>query len=437
METDEVNSVEEKEKLVKEEEKEELEIEDMEEEDFMHYEPKRPKVITFTQDKPQECDEPHMSHMTTRLLKKIGNRKFDVDKYGRKIVTNAQIEIHGYKFGMDLVVDEYEGTDKPSVDVDWLLKQMLKECGDEGVGIWEMIEMGKDSRLKNNKDSKEQNPPPPPPTLTKDEPNSPDSQIIARPNEPLQSLSPMEEARTIKNEVSLDKKRLEEKEEIKEQEVYKIIEDGLPKKMEDPRNYVVPLKINDTAPINALADTKASVSMMPYKLYKVLGLGKACPSNDKLLMANNMMARAYGKVRNVRLQIGFQAYLYYFLVLHIPVDREIPLLVGIPFLHTCGAILDNRKGIMTIDDGVVKHVYHVKKRSKVVKEEDPNNDEDWLNVFEVGCDEKGYPKYGPTLPLFFNIKDEMESALAMEAYFNPFKNILGSMPIQLKNMEWT
>ncbi|GJR56061.1 hypothetical protein Tco_1406582 [Tanacetum coccineum] len=103
------------------------------------------------------------------------------------------------------------------------------------------------------------------------------------------------------------------KEEIVEEEVAKIIEEGLPKKMGDPENYIVPLKVNDTTPINALADTEAS-------------------------------------------------------------------------------------GIMTIDDGVVNHVYHVKKRNKVLVEEDPEDDEDKLDVFEVGRDEKGYPKYGPTLP---------------------------------------
>ncbi|GKA54554.1 hypothetical protein Tco_0753503 [Tanacetum coccineum] len=168
----------------------------------------------------------------------LGNRKFDVDKYGRRIVTNAQIEIHGYNFRMDLVVDEYEGTTEPSMvfgrdfllatkctmnfglgemqinigeliydkDVDWLLEQMLKECGDEGI-------------------------------------------------EPLQPLLPMEEAHTIESmsnklkelleekpifyvlenytyyrkmmdEVSMEKRRLEMKEEIKEEDVVKIIEEA-------------------------------------------------------------------------------------------------------------------------------------------------------------------------------------------------------------------
>ncbi|GKF24480.1 putative ribonuclease H-like domain, chromo domain-like protein, partial [Tanacetum coccineum] len=152
------------------------------------------------------------------------------------------------------------------------------------------------------------------------------------------------------DKVSLDKKRLEKKEEIEEEEVAKIIE-GLPRKIDDTRNYIVPLKVNGTTPLNALADICASVSVTPYKLQKVLGLGKACPSNDKLLMADNTVAKNYRKVRN--------------------------------------------------------------KRSKVVVEEDPEDVEDWLDMIKVGHDEKGDPKYGLTLPHLFNIKDEMERSLAI------------------------
>nr|GEW73758.1 hypothetical protein [Tanacetum cinerariifolium] len=360
----------------------------------------------------------HNSHMTITLFEKLSKQKLDVYKYGRRIVINGHIEIHGYKFGIDLVVDEYEGTTESSVvfrrdfllgskctmnfglgemkinmgelqddkDVDWLLEEMLIECGDEGI-------------------------------------------------EPLQPLSPMQEAKTIKSmankfkellkekpifhvlenytyyrkmldEVSMDKRRLEMKEEIEEEEVAKIIEGGLPKKMDDLENYIVPLKVNGTTSINALADTGTSVSFMPYKLYKVLGHGKA-PSNDKLLMADNTIEKAYGKVRNVRLKIRFQAYLCDFQVLHI-------------------------QGIMTIEDGVVKHVYHAKKRNKIVVDED-SDEEDWLDAFEVGCDKKGNPKYGPTLPPFFDTKDEIECALAMEAYFNPtYRKIEGDEDWQAK-----
>ncbi|GKB67374.1 hypothetical protein Tco_0928786 [Tanacetum coccineum] len=128
-------------------------------------------------------------------------------------------------------------------------------------------------------------------------------------------------------------------------------------------------------------------------------------------MADITIAKYYGKVRNVRLQIGFQAY-FDFLILHILIDREIPLIVGRPFFYTYRVIYYNGKGIMTIDDGVVNHVYHARKRNRIVADED-SDEEDWLDAFEVGCHENGNPKYGPTLPPFFEIEDEMERPLAM------------------------
>ncbi|GKD57683.1 hypothetical protein Tco_1291070, partial [Tanacetum coccineum] len=257
-------------------------------------------------------------------FEKIGKRKFDVDKYGRRIVSNTQIEIHGYKFGMDLVVDEYKGTEEPSVVFgrDFLLATKCTlnfRLGETQINIGGLLE---------------------------------------------------------------------------EKPVFHVLE-----------NYTYYRKMADEFPwIRKDWRRKRKLKKKRYRgkclchaLQTLQGFGtrKAWPSNDKLLMADNTIARAY------------------------------------------------EKGIMTIDDGVVNHI---KKRNKVVAEEDPKDDEDWLDVFEVWHDEKGYPKYGPTLPPFFNIEDEMEPALAMEAYFNSFKKIivykklvdfLGSLPIQLKNIEWT
>nr|GEV19024.1 hypothetical protein [Tanacetum cinerariifolium] len=68
----------------------------------------------------------------------------------------------------------------------------------------------------------------------------------------------------------------------------------------------------------------------------------------------------------------------------------------------------------------------------------------YMNL-RLGRDEDGNPQYGPDAASFFDIKDEMERALAMEAYFNPFKNIivfkklivfLGLLLVSLKNNDW-
>ncbi|GJW74990.1 retrovirus-related pol polyprotein from transposon TNT 1-94 [Tanacetum coccineum] len=96
--------------------------------------------------------------------------------------------------------------------------------------------------------------------------------------------------------------------------------------------------------------------------------------------------------------------------------------------------------------GVIKHTYYPKQRAKSYLENFKiDEDEGWLSFFEVGHDEDGNPQYGPVAPSFLDIEDQMERALAMEAYFNSFKNFivfkklidfLCSLLVQLKNNDW-
>nr|GEU54265.1 hypothetical protein [Tanacetum cinerariifolium] len=101
----------------------------------------------------------------------------------------------------------------------------------------------------------------------------------------------------------------------------------------------------------------------PYSLYKNLGLG-------------NTKAKAMGEVRNARVQISYQAHLLDFLFLDIPVDKELLLLLGHPFLMTCGAPIVMGHGTMTINDGVIKHTYYPKPRAKA-----------YIESFEIDEDE--------------------------------------------------
>ncbi|GJS37988.1 hypothetical protein Tco_0536370 [Tanacetum coccineum] len=104
------------------------------------------------------------------------------------------------------------------------------------------------------------------------------------------------------------------------------------------------------------------------------------------------------------------------------------------------------RGTLCIDDGVIRHTYFPKPRLKsYVEAFEMEGEDDWLRSFEVGRDEDGNVKYGPVAPSFIDIEDDMERASAMEAYFNPFKNVtvfkklvdfLGSLLVQLKNLDW-
>ncbi|GJU85789.1 retrovirus-related pol polyprotein from transposon TNT 1-94 [Tanacetum coccineum] len=167
----------------------------------------------------------------------------------------------------------------------------------------------------------------------------------------------------------------------------------------DLGNYVLQVKINGVVEMVALVDTRASVSVLPYSLYKDLGLGDPRPYQTNLTMADNTQAKAMGEVKNVKSQIGYQAYVVDLLIFDILVDAELPLLLGRPFLRICRAIIDMGRAF------------------------EMEGEDDWLGIFEVGRDEDGNVKYGSVAPSFIDIEDDMERALAMEAYFNPFKNI--------------
>nr|GEW02700.1 hypothetical protein [Tanacetum cinerariifolium] len=129
----------------------------------------------------------------------------------------------------------------------------------------------------------------------------------------------------------------------------------------------------------------------------------------------------------------------------IPVDKKLPLLLGHLFLRTCGAVIDIERGTLCIDDGVICHTYFPNQRAKAYLENFAQEENDWLSCFEVGRYEDGNLKYGPVAPSFLDIEDDIERSLAIEAYINPFKNIivfkklidfLSLLSVQLKNTDW-
>nr|GFA97925.1 hypothetical protein [Tanacetum cinerariifolium] len=91
---------------------------------------------------------------------------------------------------------------------------------------------------------------------------------------------------------------------------------------------------------------------------------------------DNTQAKAMGQVKNVRIQIGYQAYLVDFLILDIPVDKELPLLSGRPFFRTCGSVIDMGCDTLCIDDGVIRHTYFPKPRTKAYLDNFTQEEED-------------------------------------------------------------
>ncbi|XP_021734960.1 uncharacterized protein LOC110701655 [Chenopodium quinoa] len=127
-----------------------------------------------------------------------------------------------------------------------------------------------------------------------------------------------------------------------------LIHNDLPKKMKDPGNFSILCKIRIKLFENALCDLCASVSIMPYSLFKKLTLGELLPTNMTLQLADRSITFQKGRVEEVPLRIGGFTIPVDFIVLEIEEDDHIPIILGRPFLATSGALIDVKGGRITL-----------------------------------------------------------------------------------------
>ncbi|GJT46233.1 DNA/RNA polymerases superfamily protein [Tanacetum coccineum] len=113
-----------------------------------------------------------------------------------------------------------------------------------------------------------------------------------------------------------------------------ILKDGLPPKEKDLISFTLPCSINNMCFDKALADLRASISVMPYSTFTNLGLGKLAPTKLIIKLADKTVKRPKGIAENVLVRIGKFVFLIDFIVLDMPKDIKIPLILGRPFLST-------------------------------------------------------------------------------------------------------
>ncbi|GJX24761.1 retrovirus-related pol polyprotein from transposon TNT 1-94 [Tanacetum coccineum] len=85
-----------------------------------------------------------------------------------------------------------------------------------------------------------------------------------------------------------------------------VLQNELPPKEKDTKSFVLPCIIANTTIRNALADLGASMSIMPFFMFKRLGLGNPKPIDMVNEMADRSMQSPKGIVKNI-MQIIFNA----------------------------------------------------------------------------------------------------------------------------------
>ncbi|XP_071729248.1 uncharacterized protein [Rutidosis leptorrhynchoides] len=105
-------------------------------------------------------------------------------------------------------------------------------------------------------------------------------------------------------------------------------------KLGDPGSITVPCSFNNSRIYQALADSGASINLMPYSLYKRLGLGELTPTRMSICMADSSFNYPMGIAENIPVKIDRFTFPADFVVLVMKENDKIPIILGRPFVRT-------------------------------------------------------------------------------------------------------
>ncbi|KAG8489233.1 hypothetical protein CXB51_017266 [Gossypium anomalum] len=130
-----------------------------------------------------------------------------------------------------------------------------------------------------------------------------------------------------------------------------ILQNKLANKLKDPGSFTIPYLIGSLNVNNALTDLGASINVMPYKMFKQLGLGKPKQTGMIIQLADKIIRFPRGIIEDVLVKIDKFIFRVDFIVLDIEEDNNTPLILGKPFLATAKMIIDVGTSELTLRVG--------------------------------------------------------------------------------------
>ena len=139
------------------------------------------------------------------------------------------------------------------------------------------------------------------------------------------------------------------------EQVSAIIQCKTPVKYKDLGCPTISVNIGGTCVEKALLDLGASVNLLPYSMYKQLGLGELKPTSITLSLVDRSIKIPKGTMEDVLIQVDKFYYPVDFVVLNIEPATAganyVPIIIGRPFLDTSNAIIKNQNGVMQLTFG--------------------------------------------------------------------------------------
>ncbi|GKA70079.1 reverse transcriptase domain-containing protein [Tanacetum coccineum] len=135
-------------------------------------------------------------------------------------------------------------------------------------------------------------------------------------------------------------------------------------KLEEIAIMIVNAEIVQLDRTSALADSGASINLLPHSIYKQLGLEALTPTRMTLELANRSVTHPMGIAEDVVVRVDGFTFLADFVVVNFEPDPRVPIILGRPFLRTAKALIDLYEEKLTLRVGKEELVYYADKSEK-------------------------------------------------------------------------
>ncbi|GKD01110.1 reverse transcriptase domain-containing protein [Tanacetum coccineum] len=167
-----------------------------------------------------------------------------------------------------------------------------------------------------------------------------------------------------------------------------IIMNKVPEKLEDPGKFLIPCALQELDRTSALADSGASINLLPHSIYKKLGLEALTPTRMTLELCN-VQLHTNGIAEDVVVRVDGFTFLADFVVVNFEPDPRVPIILGRPFLRTAKALIDLYEETLTLRVGKEELVYYADKSEK-------NKDKNFVHAISIIDFSKANPFSGST-----------------------------------------
>ena len=115
-------------------------------------------------------------------------------------------------------------------------------------------------------------------------------------------------------------------------------------KVKDPGTFTILCSIGTRYAGRTLCDLGARINLMPLSVFKQLGVGEYRPTTVTLQLADRSHVYPEGKIEDVLVNVDKFIFPVDFIVLEFEADKEVPIILGRPFLVTEKTLIDVQKG---------------------------------------------------------------------------------------------